>query len=123
MAEVYLEEYHRLKYIESKTSVMLSSVASNGEQKTLVLFNQEENILAVRDLLEGNPHITTRQILCLLDISSGSLQTILHEHLKVRKLCARWVPHRLSPEQKTRRVDFCQSKIGAKQNCDWQVVH
>ena len=60
----------------------------------------EENITAISDLLEADPHITTRQLLALIDIGSGSLQSILHEHLKVRKLCARWVPHSLTQEQK-----------------------
>lgn len=78
----------------------------------------EENIFTVRDLLEANPHITTRQILCLVNISSGSLETILHEHLKVRKLCARWVPHRLSMEQKTRRVDFCRFMLEKYEKAD-----
>ena len=35
------------KYIETKTSVMLTTVTSKGDQNTLVLFNQLDNIVAV----------------------------------------------------------------------------
>jgi len=35
------------KYIDTKTSVMLTTVTSTGEQNTLVLFNQLDNIVAV----------------------------------------------------------------------------
>jgi hypothetical protein len=35
------------KFIDTKTSVMLSSVSGTGEQNTMVLFNNVENVLAV----------------------------------------------------------------------------
>ena len=34
-----------------------------------------------------------------LETSVGSVYTILHNHLKMRKVSARWVPHRLSSDQ------------------------
>ena len=58
----------------------------------------EENINTVRDLIESDPHITTLQMRNLLSIGLGALETILHQHLKVKKLCARWVPHQLTHE-------------------------
>lgn len=32
----------------------------------------------------------------------------LHEHLAVKKLCARWIPHNLTITQKKTRVDWCE---------------
>ena len=31
--------------------------------------------------------------------------TILHEHLGMRKLCSKWVPRMLTPDQKQQRID------------------
>ena len=37
-------------------------------------------------------------------ISEGSVQTILKKRLDLRQVCARWVPHLLTEEQKTQRL-------------------
>lgn len=37
----------------------------------------------------------------------GQVHKILYEHLVVRKLCTRWIPHELTEVQKLRRVDWC----------------
>jgi len=44
-------------------------------------------------------------------ISEGSVFTILHDHLHMSKVSARWVPRNLSDEQKQTRVTICQSMI------------
>jgi len=46
-----------------------------------------------------------------LDISVGSAHHIIHDELKFRKVCARWVPKRLTPEMKERRVDACEELL------------
>ena len=46
----------------------------------------------------------------LLDISVGSAHHIIHDE-KFRKVCARWVPKRLTPEMKERRVDAHQELL------------
>ena len=43
-----------------------------------------------------------------INIGETALKTILHEHLKFRKVSARWVPHSLTEEQKERLVSWCQ---------------
>ena len=40
-----------------------------------------------------------------LNISEGSVFTILHEHLSMRKLCSKWVLRLLTVDQKQQRVD------------------
>ena len=40
-----------------------------------------------------------------LEISVGSVHTILRNHLKMRKVSARWVPHRLTSDQAERRLE------------------
>ena len=41
----------------------------------------------------------------IVKISDGSVFTILHEHLGMRKLCAKWVPHEFTVDQKQQRID------------------
>ena len=42
----------------------------------------------------------SKDIASCTGISEGSVQTILKKHLYLRKVCARWVPHLLTEEQK-----------------------
>ena len=46
-----------------------------------------------------------REIADTLRISEGSIFTILFEHLSMRKLCSKWVPHLLTVDQNQQRVD------------------
>ena len=55
-----------------------------------------------------NPHVTLKQLEEALNISSPAVYSILHEHLCVRKLFCRWVPHNLIEPQKDERVELCQ---------------
>nr|CAP20055.1 transposase [Portunus trituberculatus] len=70
----------------------------------------EENIAAVRRMIEENRHTTIAVISDDLGLSTGSIHTIIHEDLKMRKVCSRWVPHLLSDDEKMRRVQ-CASAI------------
>jgi histone-lysine N-methyltransferase SETMAR len=59
-------------------------------------------------LIHEDPSVTLRFLSLELGISYGSAHTIMHDHLKRSKKCARWVPHQLSEEQKNQRVQMCQ---------------
>ena len=37
--------------------------------------------------------------------ADGSVSTILHGHMGMRKLCAKWVPRELTVDQKQQRID------------------
>jgi len=71
----------------------------------------DENIQRIHDLVMSDRRLTTRMISEELGISKESVQTILKEDLKMRKLCAKIVPKLLTPEQKQRRVACCQDWI------------
>lgn len=59
----------------------------------------------VENLVAKDPWISIEEIASTLSISHGSVFTILHENLRLKKLCDRWVPHRLTDTQKEERVD------------------
>jgi hypothetical protein len=71
----------------------------------------EDNIAAVENVVWENRRVTVKEVASVLDISVGSAHHIFHDELKFRKVCARWVPKRLTPEMKERRVDACQELL------------
>ena len=65
-----------------------------GRPKTSVT---KANIAAVKIVVEQDVQLSVKDIASC----TGSMQTILKKHLDLRKVCARWVPHLLTEEQKT----------------------
>ena len=59
------------------------------------------NIAAVKIVVEQDARLSVKDIASCTGISEGSVQTILKRCLDLRKVCARWVPHLLTEEQKT----------------------
>ena len=51
-------------------------------------------------LILQDRHMINREIETTLGISGTSIQSILHEHLTVKKICSRKIPHNLSIAQK-----------------------
>jgi histone-lysine N-methyltransferase SETMAR len=75
------------------------------------LTRTEVNIAAVADLVKNDRRIASRMIEKSLNISKSVVLRILKEDLGKRKLCARFVPHSLTPEQREDRVTSCQEII------------
>lgn len=86
----------------------LTDESREGRPKSAVL---PENIDAVRELIKQDRHVTYREIEASLSISSTSVHSILHEHLAVKKICSRWIPHNLTITQKKERVDWCKKTM------------
>ena len=71
----------------------------------------KDNIAAVENMIRENRSITFKEVASLLDISVGSAHHIIHDELKFRKVCARWVPKQLTPEMKERHVGASQELL------------
>jgi hypothetical protein len=71
----------------------------------------EVNIAAVADLVINDRRIAPRVRAESLNIPKTVVLRILKEDLGKRKLCARFVPHSLTPEQREDRVASCQDTI------------
>ena len=101
----------------------VSDAPRPGRPRTAVT---DEMIGAVRLLIEDDPHMTYQQIECSLEISSPAIYSILHDHLKLRKLCARWVPHQLTHDQKRLRIKFCRESLkrfeGGRFRCVFYII-
>lgn len=66
----------------------------------------DTTVAAVRRLLDEDRRVTVRELEQNIGVSDSTIVTILHEHLGMRKVSARWVPHRLNPSQMQARVAF-----------------
>ena len=64
----------------------------------------EKNVATVKTLIEEDTRYTTQEIEELSGIHSSSVLKILLERLGLGKICAHWVPHLLTDEQKQSRV-------------------
>jgi len=74
----------------------------SGRPKSAVV---PENIKKVHKLVLKDRKMKLREIADTLTISEGSVFTILHENLRMRKLFSKWVPRLLTPDQKQQRID------------------
>jgi histone-lysine N-methyltransferase SETMAR len=69
-------------------------------------------IAAVKAVVDDDPHCSIEDISVEVGISFGSVQSILHEDLGLRKLCSRWIPHLLSTAQKQQRLETASFLVG-----------
>ena len=65
----------------------------------------------VQDLVYSDRRIQMEEIAQALGISHGSVSTIVHDHLGMHKLTARWVPKSLSDEQMATTASVCSALL------------
>lgn len=68
----------------------------------------EEMIEKIEAMVMEDRRISARRIVETLDISHGSVLSILHDQLHMNKVSARWVPRMLTPMQKHARLAICR---------------
>ena len=78
----------------------------------------EKNVATVKTLIEGDARYTVQEIEELSGIHSSSVLKILRERLGLHKICACWVPHLLTDEQKQSRVILASQVIEKYDKCD-----
>jgi len=71
-------------------------------------------IAAVEKLIRDDRRIKVLEIARTMQISCGSVETIMHDHLKMSKVCARWVPRKLTDHDHARRVTTSQEIVDAE---------
>lgn len=65
----------------------------------------EQHIQMVADILKNDRRMTTRLLEGMTGIPRSTINRILVEDLRLKKVCARFVPHQLTDDQMTSRVD------------------
>ena len=90
-----------------------------GRPKTSVT---EANMATVKIVVEQDARLSVKDIVSCTGISEGSVQTILKKLLDLRKVCARWVPHLLTEEQKTQRLKCARALLKTYKVCNGRVI-
>ena len=91
-----------------------------GRPKTSVT---KANIVAVKIVVEQDARLSIiKDIDSCTGISEGSVQTILKKRLDPRKVCARWVPHLLTEEQKTQRLKCARELLKTYKGFNSRVI-
>ena len=80
------------------------------------------NIAAVKMVVEQDAQLSVKDISSCTGISEGSVQTILKKRLDLRKVCARWVPHLFTEEQKTQRFKCARELLKTYKCCNSRVI-
>ena len=78
----------------------------------------EKNVTTVKTLVEEDARYTMQETEELSGIHSSSVLKILCERLGLRKICAHWVPHLLTDEQKQSQVRLASQVIEKYDKCD-----
>ncbi|GFW98758.1 histone-lysine N-methyltransferase SETMAR [Trichonephila clavipes] len=58
----------------------------------------------VDDLVRSDRRVTLRMLALKVDVSYGTVWTIVHDRLRFRKVCAAWVPKQFTEQQKELRM-------------------
>ena len=80
----------------------------------------EKNVATVKTLIEEDARYTVQEIEELSGIHSSSVLKMLREQLRLRNICAHWVPHLLTDEQKQSRVRLASQVTEKFDKCDPQ---
>ena len=78
----------------------------------------EKNVATVKTLIEEDTRYTVQEIEELSGIHSSTVLEILCERLGLHRICAHWVPHLLTDEQKQSRVRLALQVIEKYDKCD-----
>ena len=78
----------------------------------------EKDVATVKKLIEEDARYAVQEIEELSGIHSSSALKILCERLGLHKICARWVPHLLTDEQKQSRVRLASQVREKYDKCD-----
>ena len=94
------------------------SIENDPRVGMLVSVLTEKNVATAKTLIEEDTRYTVQEIEELSGILSSSVLKILRERLGLRKICAYWVPHLLTDEQKQSRVRLASQVIEKYHKCD-----
>lgn len=71
----------------------------------------EENIQSVQDLIKTDRRLSIRYVADCLKLSCGTTHHIITDVLGYSKVCARWVPRMLTPENKRLRLTTSRDNL------------
>ncbi|XP_065657983.1 histone-lysine N-methyltransferase SETMAR-like [Hydra vulgaris] len=80
-----------------------------------------ENIERLRAIIKENPHATHDIIEALTSINCFTINEIIHNALKKRKLTSHWIPHELTDQICKNRVEAWKKNLALFRNGQWRL--
>ena len=65
----------------------------------------------IKNFMDKDCHVSIETISAQFDVIVGTVHTIIREELKMRKICAKFVPRVLRENQKERRCHDCREMV------------
>ena len=126
LADVYgssAPSYAQVKFLVGEFKRGRTSLEDEARSEHPLDATDEEMCKKVLDLGYSDRRIQAEEIAQALGISHGSVSTILHDRLGMRKLTARWVPKSLSDEQMATRASVCSALLKRFRSKDDFLLH
>ena len=101
--------------ILKKVDLVLKMRARPGRS---VSASSENDVATVQSIVQQDSRYTVEEISDLSGLKSSYAFTSLKENLKLQKICARWIPHLLTPEQEKDRVEKASVLLSTFENRD-----
>jgi histone-lysine N-methyltransferase SETMAR len=80
-----------------------------------------ENIELVQSIINDDSHITIEELEAQTDLSHGTIQRIISDHLNLRKITARYLPKDLTDFQRAERVRICRENLAKFESGAWRL--
>lgn len=80
-----------------------------------------ENIEQVRNIVVDDPYVTIEELQEQTGLSYGTVHRILSDHLKLRKVTARYIPKQLTDSQRGERVRICKENLSRFEDGRWRL--
>jgi transposase len=81
-----------------------SKVADDARPSRPVEIAKDATVQRLEELIRADRRITIDSVASALGCSHGLVYSIMHDRLKFRKVCARWVPRELKDREKITRM-------------------
>ncbi|KAI6659985.1 Transposase [Oopsacas minuta] len=77
-----------------------------------------ENIALIESMFMEDKCITVNQLKQRMEIPSGAIHKILTTEVGYRSIYGKWVPHKLTENQRLARLNISKKLLGTYENCD-----
>ena len=81
----------------------------------------DENIELVREVISNDPHSIYDDIIAETFLCHGTIERVIHDCLKMKKITSRWVPYQLTDEQKQERVKLSRENLAKFSDGSWRL--
>ncbi|CAF2798145.1 unnamed protein product [Rotaria sp. Silwood2] len=80
-----------------------------------------ENIEQIYSIINNDPYITIEELETQTNLSHGTIQRIISDHLNLRKIVARYIPKQLTDSQRAERVRICKENLAKFESGAWRL--